>query len=84
MTNLSKVIVWILLFSPAAAYAAPAPSPAVRRACHEDAQKLCSSVLSEPEKRRACMREHREQLSEECRTAIMEQRTRRMQKSGGE
>ena len=84
MTNLSKVIGWILLFSPATAYAVPAPSPAVRRACHTDAQKLCSSVLSEPEKRRACMKEHFEQLSEECKTAITEQRTKRIQKSGGE
>jgi hypothetical protein len=79
MTNLGKVIVWISLFSSAAAYAAPTPSPAVRRACAPDARRLCSSVISEPKKRRACMREHRDQLSEACRTAVMEQR----KKSGG-
>ena len=84
MGALRQVIITILLFAPAAAIAASQPSPAVRRACIADAKKFCSSVLFQPEKRRGCMREHRMQLSERCRTAIVEERMRRMQKSGGE
>jgi hypothetical protein len=84
MANLRKVIITVLLFAPAAAIAASGPSPAVRRACIADARKFCSSVLSQPEKRRECMREHRMQLSERCRTAVAEERMRRTQKSRGE
>jgi hypothetical protein len=82
--NLRQVIITILLFAPAAAVATSQPSPAVRRPCIADAKKFCSSVLFQPERRRECMREHRMQLSERCRTAIVEERMRRMQKSGGE
>lgn len=84
MGNLRQVIITILLFAPAAAIAASQPGPAVRRACMADAKKFCSSVLFQPKKRRECMREHRMQLSDRCRTAIVEWRMRRGQKTGGE
>ena len=84
MGNSRQVIMAILLFAPAAAIAASQPSPAVRRACIADAKKFCSAVLFQPEKRRECMKEHRMQLSERCRTAVLDERMRRMQKSRGE
>jgi hypothetical protein len=84
MGHLRQAIIAILLFAPAAAIAAPQPGPAVRRACIADAKKFCSSVLFQPEKRRECMREHRMQLSDRCRTAIVEWRMRHAQKTGGE
>jgi hypothetical protein len=74
----------ILLFAPAAAIAASEPSPAVRRACIGDAKKFCRSVLFQPEKRREWMKEHRMQLSERYRTAVLDERMRRMQKSDEE
>jgi hypothetical protein len=84
MVDLRQVIIAISLFAPAAAMAASQPSAAVRRACIADAKRLRSSVLSQPEKRRECMKEHRMQLSEGCRTAIVAERMRHMQKSEGE
>jgi hypothetical protein len=84
MANLRQVIITVFLFAPAVAIAAPGPSPAVRRACGADARKFCSSVISQPEKRRECMREHRMELSEGCREAVAKERMRRTQKSRGE
>jgi acyl-CoA thioesterase-1 len=49
----------------------PQGSPeSVRHACSADARRLCASVLSDDEKRRACMQEHRSELSEDCLHAI--------------
>jgi hypothetical protein len=38
--------------------------------CYEDAHKFCSAVLFDKEKRLACMRAHKSQLSHECLAAI--------------
>ncbi len=49
----------------------PQGSPeSVRHACSADAHRLCASVLTDDEKRRACMQEHRSELSEDCLHAI--------------
>ena len=82
MAKLRQVTIAILLFTPAAAIAAP--SPTVRRACIADAKEFCSSALFQPEKRRECMRERRMQLSERCRTAVVEERMRHMPQSSVE
>jgi hypothetical protein len=38
--------------------------------CSDDAHKLCFNVLFDVDKRLACMRAHRSQLSQECIAAI--------------
>jgi len=38
--------------------------------CSEDAHKLCFAVLFDKDKRLACMRAHKSQLSHECLAAI--------------
>jgi hypothetical protein len=59
---------------PAPKAAAPAkgggPSEALRVACTDDAHKFCESVITNTEKRRACMRQHYLQLSKGCVAAI--------------
>jgi hypothetical protein len=81
MGYLRQIIIAAALLAPALAIAASEPSPAVRRACIADARKFCSSVISQPEKRRECMRGHRTQLSERCREAVRQDRLRRAHKS---
>jgi hypothetical protein len=53
-----------------------APPQAVRAACSGDAQRLCAGVFGNPEARRACMREHRAELSAGCKAAITQWRGR--------
>ena len=59
--------------SPPAAPQAPAGGGRIagplREACAADAQKYCPDLGPGPE-RRACMREHREQLTQSCRDAM--------------
>jgi hypothetical protein len=67
----------ILLGSAVVALLAPtlgaaAPPASVRAACAQDARRLCSAVFGDPQARQACMREHRAELSSECRAAIAE------------
>jgi hypothetical protein len=42
--------------------------------CHDDARKFCDAVLFDLEKRLACMRAHRSQLSQACIAAIRARR----------
>ena len=49
---------------------AAAPPKYVRAACHDDAKRLCASVLRDTPKRQACMREHRAELSAGCKAAV--------------
>jgi hypothetical protein len=49
---------------------AATPPKYVRAACHDDAKRLCASVLRDTPKRQACMREHRADLSAGCKAAI--------------
>jgi len=67
-----KFTLLIALATPTLAWAA-APSPAVRRACHDDAVRFCSAVIWQAEARRACMRRHHAQLSMRCKAAIADQ-----------
>jgi acyl-CoA thioesterase I len=46
------------------------PPPAVKEACLADARRLCGKYLGDDEKRHACMREHRSELSRDCLRAI--------------
>src|SRR3974390_874196 len=53
-----------------------APPQAVREACSGDSQRLCSGVVGNPEAHRACLREHRSELSPGCKAAIAQSRGR--------
>lgn len=46
------------------------PDNAVRTACRGDAIKFCSAVIRDSGKRRACMSEHRAELSPGCIAAL--------------
>jgi acyl-CoA thioesterase I len=50
------------------------PPETVRDACVADARRLCAAVIQDNEKRHACMRAHRAELSSDCRRAIAESR----------
>ncbi len=52
------------------------PPEAVRDACVADARRLCAAVIQDTAKRHACMREHRAELSSDCRRAIAASRER--------
>jgi hypothetical protein len=47
-----------------------APPKYVQAACRSDAKRLCASVLRNTQKRQACMREHRAELSAGCKAAV--------------
>ncbi|MGO8973711.1 MAG: cysteine rich repeat-containing protein [Steroidobacteraceae bacterium] len=55
---------------------APAPKPdnEVRAACAADVQKLCAGVQPGGGRIRACMRQHKEELSDGCKQAIAKAR----------
>jgi hypothetical protein len=65
-------LIIMTLFNPvnATKFNAPAGIPE----CSEDAHKLCFAVLFDLEKRQACMRAHRSQLSQACIAAIRARR----------
>lgn len=46
----------------------------VKKACYADAKRLCADVLTDDEKRHACMQEHRSELSKDCLHAIAQSR----------
>jgi acyl-CoA thioesterase I len=48
----------------------PEPPRSVKEACMADARRLCAKVLGDDEKRHACMREHKSELSKDCLHAI--------------
>ena len=52
-----------------AAAAASAQSPDVQQACTPDAMRLCGQFIPDRDKVTACMRAHRREWSEACRTA---------------
>jgi acyl-CoA thioesterase-1 len=52
----------------------PATPPDVVHACAADARRLCADVLGDAARRHACMREHRADLSKDCRAAIVRSR----------
>jgi hypothetical protein len=56
--------------------AASPPPEAVRAACMSDAQRLCAAVIGNLPARRACMTEHRAELSAGCKAAIAQWRGR--------
>jgi acyl-CoA thioesterase-1 len=51
-----------------------ATPPAVATACRADAERLCAPVLHDETQRRACMRDHRADLSKDCLSAIAKSR----------
>jgi hypothetical protein len=73
----------------APSFAADAPAPAasgaggaVADACHDDIQKLCPGVQPGEGRVKDCMKEHRRELSKECKQALKQ--ARRSRKGGGE
>jgi hypothetical protein len=58
----------IMLFAAPVRAADPAPNPA-REACAADFAKFCAGQDPSSDTGRACMREHRAQVSETCRAA---------------
>jgi hypothetical protein len=56
------------------AMAARLQAPARIPECHDDARKFCDAVLFDVDKRLACMRAHRSQLSQGCIAAIRARR----------
>ena len=58
------------------------PNEAVKRACKGDAQRLCGTVFGQ--ERRACIQQHRAELSGECQAAIaVRQRSSASKVDGG-
>jgi hypothetical protein len=55
---------------------APAPKPdnEVRAACEADIQKFCAGVQPGGGRIRACMRQHKDELSDGCKQAIAKAR----------
>jgi hypothetical protein len=64
-------LIIVTLFNPAKATKFNAPGAIPE--CSDDARKLCFAVLYDLEKRQACMRAHRSQLSQGCIAAIRAQ-----------
>jgi len=84
MRRLRLVVVLAGLSLPAIAVAQPA---AMKGACASDVRTLCGSVQPGGGRIRECMREHRAQLSVECKVAIadrmLEHKGSRPNPSGG-
>jgi hypothetical protein len=66
-------LIIMTLFNPANATKINAPTTGIPE-CSEDAHKLCSAVLFDLDKRLACMRAHRSELSQACIAAIRARR----------
>lgn len=59
----------VLVGAAAAAGPAGAQSPDVQTACTPDAMRLCGQFIPDRDKVTACMKVHRREWSEACRTA---------------
>lgn len=68
----------------AQAQEAPAPPPpSVRQACQADIQKFCAGVQPGGGRIRACMAEHRDELSTACQDALATVRAHRPHGANG-
>ena len=66
-----------------AAVAQPAGNGGVRKACAADMQKLCPDAKPGPGGGlRQCMMSHQNELSDPCKSAIVQMRAARMQSNG--
>ena len=65
---------------PAQEPAAAAPGLTVRQACEPDVQKFCEGVQAGGGRIKACMAQHKDQLSQPCRDAL---KSARAQHQGG-
>ncbi|HUL46834.1 MAG TPA: cysteine rich repeat-containing protein [Steroidobacteraceae bacterium] len=58
--------------------AAPPPGQAVRAACAADFKRFCSEVQPGGGRIRACIAQHRDELSDGCRDALQRSRAHRL------
>jgi len=72
----------IVSVAAAAQEAPPTPGPAVRQACQADIQKLCTGVQPGGGRIRACIAQHRDELSPPCREALASARAHRRAAKG--
>ncbi len=72
------LLVSLLLFASASALAAQADRP-----CREDVGKFCSDVAGERRAIGQCIREHLDELSEQCRVAVNKRMEERRAGGGG-
>jgi Cysteine rich repeat len=68
MSRLPAFIVSLAVFLPAMAFAQSGP---LQGACRNDVKALCATVTPGGGRIRECMKEHRAQLSEACKSAIL-------------
>jgi hypothetical protein len=54
----------------AATVAADAATKAEQAACRSDAMKFCSEHIGKPDEMGACLRDHKDNLSEACREVV--------------
>jgi Cysteine rich repeat len=63
--------IWLFAVTAYAQETPPAPpAPSVRQACQADVQKFCADVKPGGGRIRDCIAEHRDDLSQACRTAL--------------
>ncbi|HEX3903791.1 MAG TPA: cysteine rich repeat-containing protein [Polyangia bacterium] len=86
MTNFVRTALFgVALATSSLAFAQTTPPPApppgdgdsgpfakVREACHDDVERLCKEVEPGDGRLRECLRAHKDELSEGCKTAIRE------------
>lgn len=85
--QIQKLIPALLLSSmlPIQALAAPADDPPTgNRPCHADAVQFCAEHRGDRDAVRACMREHKSSLSQQCKDAMQARRQARMQGEQGQ
>ena len=78
ITTVSLVLALAGAFAaPAFAQDAPKGNGAVAEACRGDVEKLCPGVQPGEGRVMACLKEHKSEVSKECKTEIVKQRRAR-------
>ena len=74
LSSLSLACAGFLLAGAASAADAPPAAGAVATACKADVEKLCAGITPGDGKIKACMKEHRKELSPDCKKELAEAR----------